>query len=270
MLSTYRDGSGTERDAGGLTRPNWRQMERVFAELFTGEPPPENKAIFDVTAPSLKSKKISYGLSIKSKQLSKRNFDRLGDDARTYMEIANSPAKMFDALERKHKMTIEHFRAGKDPNVVGNCVLETVNDWHREGKSHFERRRPGHTLDLENSIYLCLSYREWEDDRPRLYQLHSFSLLFPEGIEWEYRGKALKGYDPQAPNEVLFDWYAQSGGQLKYYPRAASARFSSPVFTLEDAKNIDLFDKAASYWPDEWDAVEAGLHPSLLRRNLEE
>ncbi|WP_293943389.1 hypothetical protein, partial [Sphingomonas sp.] len=222
MLSTYRDGSGTERDPDGFTRANWRQMERVVAELFTGEPPPESKSIFDVIAPSLETARLSYGLSIKSKQLSKRNFDGLSGGARTYMEIANSPAKMFDALERKHSLTIEDFRAGADPNVVGSCVLATVNEWHEEGKVLFERANKGHVLDLLHSIYLCLSYREWQDGRPRLFQFHAFPLVFPTDIEWEYRGKALKGYDPEAPNEVLFDWYAQSGGQLKYYPSADS------------------------------------------------
>ena len=123
---------------------------------------------------------------------------------------------------------------------------------------------------MERSIYLCLSYREWENGTPRRYQLHSFSLEFPDNIEWRYRGKALKGYDPDFPGEVLFDWYAQSGGQLKYYPKATASLYASSVFTLIDAENIDLFEKAASYWPDEWDEVEANLHPSLVRRNLEE
>ena len=48
---------------------------------------------------------------------------RLPVDARTYMEIANSPAKLFDALDRHHGMNVEHIRAGTDPDVVGNCVL---------------------------------------------------------------------------------------------------------------------------------------------------
>ena len=37
MLSTYRDGSGTERESDGSTRPGWRQMERCLAELLGSE-----------------------------------------------------------------------------------------------------------------------------------------------------------------------------------------------------------------------------------------
>lgn len=270
MLSSYRDGSGTERDPNGTTRPNWRQMERVISELFTGKPPPESKSIFDVIAPSLEHARTYYGLSIKSKQLSKRKFDNLTSGARTYMEIANSPAKMFASLERKHGLTIEDFRAGASPEVVGNCVLETVREWHEDGKAIFERQNPGANLDLEHSIYLCLSYRAWENGAPRRYQLHSFSLEFPGHVEWRYQGKSLRGYDPDFPKEVLFDWYGESGGQLKYYPKATTAHHASSVFSLVDAQNIDLFEKAASYWPEEWNEVEAGLHPSLVRRNLEE
>jgi hypothetical protein len=270
MLSTFRDGSGTEREPDGSTRPNWRQIERVFAELFTGGPPPENKGIFDVAAPSLDDPRLFYGLSIKSKQLPKRQFDRLAVDARTYMEIANSPAKLFDALDRHHCMNVEHIRAGKDPDVVGNCVLRTIKDWHEEGKVLFEREHRGAQLDLDHSVYICLSYRQWAEGEPRQYQIHSFSLQFPEDIEWEYAGRALRGYDPRHPGEVIFDWYAQSGGQLKYYPRASDALFSSPPFALENLDHVDLYERARRSWGPEWLAVQRQLHPSLVRRNLEE
>ena len=270
MLSTFRDGSGTERDGDGTTRPNWRQIERVFAELFTGEPAPENKGIFDVTVPSLDDPKLLYGLSIKSKQLPKRQFDRLSVDSRTYMEVANSPAKMFDALHANHGIGVQDFIDGRDPDVIGNCVLKTINEWHEEGKKQYERLHHARRIDLDHSVYICLSYRQWDDSAPRRFQIHSFSLQFPENIRWRYKGKALRGYDPKHPGEVIFDWYAQSGGQLKYYPRASDALFSSAPFVLEELQNIDLYERAHQYWEREWLAVQRELHPSLVRRNLKE
>ena len=46
-MSTYRDGTGQEREKDGSTRPGWRDFERIFAEILGGSAP-ENKDVFDV------------------------------------------------------------------------------------------------------------------------------------------------------------------------------------------------------------------------------
>jgi len=57
---------------------------------------------------------------------------------------------------------------------------------------------------------------------------------------------------------TLFEWYGESGGQLKYYPAADAALWSSDRFRLEPLGNIEhgILAKAAAYFPQKWQAVQ--------------
>ena len=169
------------------------------------------------------------------------------------MELSNSPAKFWAALESVG-INEDEFRNRRKADVIGNMVLDTVQTWHTQAAEQFNRENPGKTLDLHTSAYVVVSYSKPRNNRPIEYQLHSFDLAFPEGIEWSYRSaKCLKGSDPDNPSETLFDWYALSGGQLKYYPKALNAQYCSPKFTLANVtRQIPVGEKAARYWPKEW------------------
>lgn len=65
-MSSFRDGSGQEKDQEGGTRPGWRDLERVIAEILGGVAP-ESKSVFDVFIPSTEQQDTDYGLSVKSK-----------------------------------------------------------------------------------------------------------------------------------------------------------------------------------------------------------
>lgn len=232
MLSTFRDGSGNEREPDGTTRAGWRQIERCVAELLasTGG---ENKGIFDVSSIDPDDTTKAYGFSVKSKQLDKRSFTALETTGRVYMEIANSPAKFWAELTAAHNVTEQDFRNMQYAQEIGNTIIEVVEKWHRAGKAAFEAQNKGVTLHLAQSCYLCLSYSKEDISDNRLYQVHVFPLEYPKNIVWKYKsGSCLSGYDPDAPDEVLLDWYGVSGGQLKYYPRASTARFKSLPFSL--------------------------------------
>jgi hypothetical protein len=57
----------------------------------------------------------------------------------------------------------------------------------------------------------------------------------------------------------LFEWYGESGGQLKYYPFSKDAIWSSERFKLEPLnKNIEygILAKVASYLPKQWAKVQ--------------
>src|SRR5690349_761229 len=70
-LSSFRDGTGWEREGeGGTTVAGWRQLERVVAEVLGGEAK-ENKGIFDVVLTSDSNRDTDYGISVKSKELSR-------------------------------------------------------------------------------------------------------------------------------------------------------------------------------------------------------
>ncbi|WP_217647001.1 hypothetical protein, partial [Planctomicrobium piriforme] len=112
-------------------------------------------------------------------------------------------------------------------------------------------------LDLKESVYLALSYNKPQGSSPRSYQFHSFGLELPENLQWKFSsGKRLQGFDPDHPTEAVLDWYALSGGQLKYYPRASSARFYSEPFSLLTPPMTSILDRAKSYFPVEWDACK--------------
>jgi hypothetical protein len=249
LLSIYRDGSGAERESDGTTRANWRQIERCVADLL-GADTSEDKNIFDVIAQDQGDPTLWHGYSVKSKQLAARKFANLNDGERVYMEIANSPAKFWDAIRVKHGLDESAFSAQSQPQELGDTVIETVESWHSQEKVAFQARTPGCTLDLDTSNYFCLSYSQQSNPDDREYQVHIFPLSYPKGIHWEFTSaRCLRGYDPDYPGETLLDWYGVSGGQLKYYPKAKNARFSSPVFKLLTPPQKSAMEKAEMYFP---------------------
>ena len=253
LLSTFCDGGGGLATPTG-SLPDWRQIERVVAAMFKSRAG-ENKGVFDVIVLSDAVGGGDFGLSVKSKELKRSTaLADLATGGRVYMELSNSPAKFWDALKAKGIAEAD-FRARREPDLVGNTVIETVQAWHREAATAYGRQPARRTLDLAQSAYLVFSYRKRESALPE-YQVHSFALDFPAGIRWRYKSdNCLSGEDPGHPDEDLFDWYAVSGGQLKYYPRAARARFSSEIFTLVPPKQVSLLEKAAMCFPEEWKKV---------------
>jgi len=132
MMSTFRDGSGVEREEDGSTRAGWRQIERCVAALVNSVGG-EDKGIFDVVAIDDVDKKTAYGFSVKSKQLSKNEFAKLASSGQTYMEIANSPAKFWSEIVTAHGCTEQDFRDRNHAAKLGATVINTVEKWHREG-----------------------------------------------------------------------------------------------------------------------------------------
>jgi hypothetical protein len=80
----------------------------------------------------------------------------------------------------------------------------------------------------------------------------------PRDLHWYFpankrgeSGRRLAGNDETG---TLFEWYGESGGQLKYYPLATNAIWASEIFQLEPLGDIEygILNKAASYFPDKW------------------
>lgn len=254
-FSTFCDGSGMTMLENGQTVPGWRDIERALAATLGGIAP-EGKQIFDVFLPSTENPAVVYGVSAKSKELSRKTaIADLEGDGRVYMEMANSPAK-FWALLRPTGVTESDFLAQRHAEKIGPAVLNLVEKWHQEDAAKYAMENPGKTISLADSAYLTVSNSKGRKAVPRQYQIHSFDLSFPAGITWKFNSSAcLRGFDPSFPDEVLLDWYGLSGGQLKYYPRASTARYKSPPFTLVAPHQLDLVAKIARYWPSEFHAL---------------
>lgn len=221
----------------GSTLPGWRDFERTVALVLDGKGQ-ENKAVFDVLL-SIPRKQKVIGIACKMR----RELDRLHKTGRVAFELSNSSGMFWGQL-RKHGLTDK--TSLKKPKLVGHYLLELVESWHRTvGTDH------GGLIDLSRSFYLVLSW-----NRQGLYQLHQFKIALPKpgSLKWHFPTKrCLRGEDNRG---TLFEWYGESGGQLKYYPLLEQAVWRSVQFQLEPLKNSQgLVAKASAYFPKTWKRV---------------
>jgi hypothetical protein len=253
-LSIFGDGSGYQREPDGSSRAGPREIERAVATVLHGSCV-ENKAVFDVVAPGSR-RDTDVGISVKSKELPAKFFREFGPEQRVYMELCNSPAKLWEPL---HAMGIteDAFRKGQKPQVIGDSVIQTVRSWWQSAADD-HKNALGRKLDLDRSVFLVLSCSPWDRHTSRRqYIAQSYPLAFPEGIVWRFAAgrqgafKCLKGFDPQFPGEVLFDWYGVSGGQLKYYPRSGTSLFATSIFELLGVPPETVNGKIARLFPEE-------------------
>ena len=247
ILSTYQDGTGMWAQKDGSTLPGWRDFERAVALAFGGEAQ-ESKAIFDVLLPTNKPR-VKYGLSCKMRG----ELNRIGRDGRVTLELSNSAGKFWDYLRTKG---IHQRNYKKYPIEVGVALIELVEQWHQEVSVE-----QGGNVGLTGSSYLALSW-----NKAGWYQLHQFPLRFPnpQRLKWYFPASTKKGNRTTArrlngddSSGTLFEWYGESGGQLKYYPLAKTAIWSSERFRLEPLRNVEhgILAKVAAYFPDLWTAA---------------
>jgi len=252
VISSFCDGSGMLAQQDGTTLPGWRDFERTVATILDGIAP-EGKGIFDVLVKSPLQRNMYYGISVKSKELKRKTaIIDLNYDGRVYMVISNAAAKFWDAL---HDVGIseDDFKNKSNPRLVGDTIIGLVNSWHDEAR-HCHPGLPNNCyIDIENSIHLVISYSPPRGGI-RDYQWHSFDLNLPTNLDWHYKSeRCLSAKDPLHPSKDILDWYAFSGGQLKYYPRARECNYCSGRFQLAKINTpISLIEKTARYWPHEW------------------
>ena len=246
LLSTFQDGSGQLKGKSG-TLPGWRDYERTIAEI-TGGVAPEDKGIFDVLVSKATTSEHFVGLSGKMRQ----ELRRIDRDGRVTIELSNSARKMWEALG-EHGMTTADYKGRADE--VGNALVNLVKQWHGAASTY-----KGRPVDISGSSYLALMWNRATGE----YQLFKFPLTLPDPstLKW-YFTTSSKGHlngDDSSGGRV-FEWYGESGGQLKYYPLGTVAAWKSQVFRLEQvpaAANRHLAGKAAAYFPALWKAAVSG------------
>jgi len=238
ILSTFQDGTGQLIQKNGPTLPGWRDFERSVALAFNGTAQ-ESKSIFDVLISNPSGGK--YGISCKMRG----TLNDISRTGRVTIELSNSAGKFWQALNNL-KITQDNYK--QYPEQVGKTLVELIGSWHQ--LVSISNRG---SIDLSKSYYLVLSW-----NRVGEYQLHQFSLELPSNIVWTFPlGEArLVGTDTTGK---LFEWYGESGGQLKYYPLSDMAIWISEKFRLEPLPSSDnpygLLAKASSYFPDLWARV---------------
>lgn len=217
--------------------PGFRDFERATAAVTYGEAK-ENKGIFDVWVPT---EGLPFGISCKMS--SKQPYQNRS----SFMELSNSAAYFKSALDA-NGINWRH-----DPHDAGLVVVDLVSSWHTDVED---------AVDLPGSRYAVLAHdNQWE-----WFQLHCFpldlSIANPDtDVEWEaysVRGgqpRSLRGYIMDGDRRhCLWQWYADSGGQLKYYPLLDWAEWSTEEFQLEPVEPVSLRQRAIDYFGNMWPA----------------
>ncbi len=251
VLSTYQDGSGQLVTKEGKTLPGWRDFERAFAACFGGQAQ-ESKFIFDVLLTDAERPSIHYGISCKMRRTLSDTFRT----RRVTLELSNSSGQFWRALEQRG-LNQQNYK--RNPGLAGKVLIGVVTQWHEA-----VGLESGGSVDLIRSFYLALSW-----NKSGQYQLFKFALTLPDAslLKWdfpnvesndgEHSGRRLRGNDNLG---TLFEWYGESGGQLKYYPLTSNALWTSDVFCLEplpeeNAEQYGLMAKARAYFPRQWKDV---------------
>lgn len=247
LLSTYQDGTGQLVLKGqDGTLPNWRDFERSAALAFQGHAN-ESKTFFDVVVPVAGQPNAYFGISCKMRaelrQVIKKDT--------IYVEVSNAAGDFWNAVRQVGINTTDELNA--QPGEAGRAILELVESWHHIGG--------GYAINLDKSYYLILQY-----DTKRLeYQLFQLPLSIPPASEfdWSVRHSVRKDTSRtlvgSKDGRKVVEWYADSGGQLKYYPLAKDALWRSPIFKLEPLPDSEdgygVLQKAVAYFPEQWQAV---------------
>jgi hypothetical protein len=248
-LSTFRDGSGNirEDDPEKTTRADSRQIERCLAELF-GVKPPESKSYYDFAVEINKGGGVIISAaSVKSKELEKlRDFrnPKARKTLRAYLEIANASARDW-RLCQELGLTENHFRQHKHAAEFGEAILkrQSVERALAEAKIQQQRKHSAHrVVDADASVFLSVLYSPMDKEYQRDYLVSSYPIVLPEPVRWEFRSKALVGLDRHGG--VLYEWYALSGSQFKYYPLIPDRKYGSDLFQLLKPAQESLHQRA--------------------------
>lgn len=258
LLSTYQDGSG-ERVKGVVnTLPGFRDFERIVALMVKGTGG-EDKHIFDVSKP-IEGTGHFYGYSCKS-AMTLKTVQRNGI---CLIEVSNSNQKLWEPLKA---IGITNGNISTyDPKTIGRIIISTIHGWYDEVDINH-----GGTFITERSPLIKLSY----DEKTLRFQLivfqkHIPSILDVEDYAWHINSKRV--YALREDGKKFFEWYYNSGGQVKYYPLIGEARWVSQVFYLkptldEVGRPIQIKDvlksKIKTYFPEDADELTSSIDDLL-------
>lgn len=248
-LSVFRDGSGNirEDDAERTTRADSRQIERCLAELY-GVRPPESKSYYDFSVEiNSGGGVVVSAASVKSKELEGlRNYKdpiaRVG--MRAYLEIANASAKDWK-LCRSLGLSEDDFRSHRHADDFGNAILRRQAEERSIAEEKIEKQRKyaaQRIVDSDASVFLSVLYSPMDKEGQREYLISSYPIVLPPPVRWDFRGKALVGFD--GSDQVIYEWYALSGSQFKYYPLLSDRKYGSDLFQLLKPAQESLHQKA--------------------------
>lgn len=231
VLSTYRDGSGQNQTNAG-SMPGFRDFERGLASIIGGSAA-ENKGVFDVIREVGRNR--GYGVSCKMAR-----FAPAAQEA-AFVELSNAAAKF-----RAHLLS-RQINWVTEPGLAGPAIIELVTSWHQDDANTLD-------LDLQGSKYAVLSRSaDWREFQLSCYPLDLYGFNPIGDIEWESTKSRVDGFVKiNNRRHLLWQWYPNSGGQLKWWPPLAWADWATSRFTLEKPPIVLPTERAREYFPELW------------------
>lgn len=251
FLGSYRDGSGNNREIDGSTRADSRQIERCFAELLHGQTT-ESKAFYDFVVESNESGGIAVrGASVKSKEIKKLSTYKNEADRkslRAHLEISNASAKDW-RLCAEHGLTEEDFRQNKNPEKFGEVILlrQSIERQTSEQAYISSHNGANRFFVAKDCVFISILYSPVEK-KERNWLVSSFSVHLPKPAKWAFRGSAVIGTDEDG--EIVYEWYALSGSQFKYYPKIQDRLVGTDLFQLPTPTSESLRAKSSRLFGD--------------------
>lgn len=241
LLSTYQDGTGQQATKNG-TLPNWRDFERAVSIAMNGDGT-ENKSLFDVVVRPRGAH--AHGISCKMRSELRSAYTK----GVVYLEVSNAAGEFWDVLREIGINTTTEMsaRAGE----AGEAIVGLVEQWAEDAKA-------SESVSLDESYYLVLLW----SSRSIEYQLFQLALDLPDpsDLDWCVRKSKTKEGSGclvgSHEGRVLIEWYGNSGGQLKYYPKVSEALWKSELFSLEPLpfteNGYGIAQKARTFFPEKW------------------
>ena len=245
-LGSFRDGSGNNREVDGSTRADSRQIERCFAELLHGFTT-ESKAFYDFVVESNESGAIAVrGASVKSKEIKKlRLFKNTKDGGgmRSHLEISNSSAKDWRLCSERGLTEID-FREGRYADKFGDVILcRQILERTASQSQYLGAKNDAKRFFVEKDcVFISILYSDL-DKKERSWLVSSFPVQLPTPKTWRFRGSAVIGLDEN--DETIYEWYALSGSQFKYYPKISDRLFGTNLFKLPTPVTESMSAKAS-------------------------
>ena len=250
FLASYRDGTGNHREKDGSSRADSRQIERCLAELLHGRTT-ESKAFYDFVVEFNESGGVAVrGASIKSKEIKKlKAYPQQNKTMRAHLEISNASAKDW-ALCQEHGLTEDDFRAHQRAAEFGAVILRRQQlERETSEKAYLHSTGGGGEkwFEPKECVFISVLYSP-PVQHERSYLVSAFSVLLPPPVAWEFEGSRIVGRDTDGG--VLYEWYALSGSQFKYYPKLNTRLNGTSLFSIPRPAVETLRAKAARLFGD--------------------
>lgn len=102
-------------------------------------------------------------------------------------------------------------------------------------------------FEEKECIFIAVLYSPTEKNE-RVYLISAFSILLPTPAIWNFEKSRLVGLDENGA--LLYEWYALSGSQFKYYPKITDRLNGTDLFGLPRPTCENLRAKASRLFGD--------------------